>query len=75
MVIENVFKLVLFGMAAKQWKDNNPELKGNIRDYANVSQLVCLSNMESLNAVLIGEGTDHHICLHYEEYWLIKATA
>ncbi len=42
-------------MSAKQWRDANPELKGNIRDYANVSQLVCLSNMENLNAVLIGE--------------------
>jgi len=43
-------------MSAKQWRDANPELKGNIRDYANVSQLVCLSNMENLNAVFIGEG-------------------
>jgi len=51
----DVLNVALFGMSAKQWRDANPELKGNIRDYANVSQLVCLSNMENLNAVLIGE--------------------
>lgn len=39
-----------------QWWDSNPDLKGNIRDYANVSQLVCLSNTENLNAVLIADG-------------------
>ena len=42
-------------MTAKQWRDANPDLKGNIRDYANVSQLVCLSNLENLNAVFINE--------------------
>ena len=52
----DVLNVALFGMSAKQWRDDNPELKGNIRDYANVSQLVCLSNMENLNAVFIGEG-------------------
>ena len=41
---------------AKQWRDAHPDLKGNIRDYANVSQLVCLSNLENLNAVFINEG-------------------
>ena len=44
------------GMTAKQWRDSHPDLKGNIRDYANVSQLVCLSNLENLNAVFINEG-------------------
>lgn len=48
--------MALFGMTAKQWRDTNPDLKGNIRDYANVSQLVCLSNLENLNAVFINEG-------------------
>ena len=48
--------MALFGMTAKEWRDAHPELKGNIRDYANVSQLVCLSNLENLNAVFIGEG-------------------
>lgn len=43
-------------MTAKQWRDDNSELKGNIRDYANISQLVCLSNMENLNALFIEEG-------------------
>ena len=52
----DVLNVALFGMTAKQWRDSNPELKGNIRDYANVSQLVCLSNMENLNAVFIGDG-------------------
>lgn len=43
-------------LSAKQWRDSHPDLKGNIRDYANVSQLVCLSNLENLNAVFINEG-------------------
>jgi hypothetical protein len=51
-----VLNMSLFGMTAKKWRDNNPDLKGNIRDYANISQLVCLSNLESLNAVFIHEG-------------------
>lgn len=52
----DVLNMALFGMTAKEWRDSHPELKGNIRDYANVSQLVCLANLENLNAVLIGEG-------------------
>jgi len=52
----DVLNMALFGITAKGWRETNPELKGNIRDYANVSQLVCLSNLESLNAVLINEG-------------------
>ncbi len=48
--------MVLFGITAREWGDANPDLKGNIRDYATMEQLVCLSNLESLNAVLIGEG-------------------
>ena len=43
-------------LTAKQWRDSNPESKGHIRDCANVSQLVCLSNLENLNAVFINEG-------------------
>lgn len=43
----------MFGMTAKQWRDTNPELKGNIRDYATINELICLSNMENLNAVFI----------------------
>ena len=52
----DVLNMALFGMTAKEWRDNHPELKGNIRDYANVSQLVCLANLENLNAVFISEG-------------------
>ena len=52
----DVLNMALFGMTAKEWRDAHPELKGNIRDYANVSQLVCLSNLENLNAVFINEG-------------------
>ena len=52
----DVLNMALFGMTAKQWRDENPDLRGNIRDYANVSQLVCLSNLENLNAMLINEG-------------------
>lgn len=43
-------------MTAKEWRDLNPDNNGNIRDYANVSQLVCLSNLENLNALFISEG-------------------
>ena len=52
----DVLNVALFGKTAKQWRDENPELSGNIRDYANVSQLICLSNMENLNAVFINDG-------------------
>jgi hypothetical protein len=54
----DVLNMALFGMTAKTWRENNPVKTGNIRDYANVSQLVCLSNLESLNAVLINDGID-----------------
>ncbi len=46
----------MFGMTAKQWRDANPDLKGNIRDYATINELICLSNMENINAVLINDG-------------------
>ena len=53
--------MALFGKTAKQWRDDTStgsasDKKGNIRDYANVSQLVCLVNLENLNAVFINEG-------------------
>jgi len=51
----DVLNMALFGKTAKQWRDENPEKKGNIRDYANVSQLVCLVNLENLNALFINE--------------------
>ena len=43
-------------MTAKQWQDKNPDKKGNIRDYASINELICLSNMENINAVLIEDG-------------------
>lgn len=46
----------MFGVTAKQWRDAHPELKGNIRDYASINELICLSNMENLNAVFIEQG-------------------
>jgi len=52
----DVLNMALFGMTAKQWRDSNQDKKGNIRDYANVSQLICLSNLENLNALFIAEG-------------------
>lgn len=52
----DVLNVALFGMTAKQWRDENPKLKGNIRDEANAAQLVCLSNLETLNALFIHEG-------------------
>ena len=52
----DVLNVAMFGMTAKEWRDNNPDLKGNIRDYATINELICLSNMENINAVLIHEG-------------------
>lgn len=50
----------MFGMTAKQWRDANPSIKGNIRDYASINELICLSNMENLNAVFIQQGISQH---------------
>jgi hypothetical protein len=52
----DVLNVALFGITAKQWRDANPSLKGNIRDYASINELICLSNMENINAVFINEG-------------------
>lgn len=52
----DMLNVALFGMTAKQWRKDNPDLKGNIRDYATVNQLICLSNLENLNAVFIQDG-------------------
>ena len=52
----DVLNVAMFGMTAKQWRNANPELKGNIRDYASINELICLSNMENLNAVFIEQG-------------------
>ena len=52
----DVLNVAMFGTTARQWREANPELKGNIRDYATINELICLSNMENINAVLIDEG-------------------
>ena len=52
----DILNVAMFGMTARQWREINPELKGNIRDYASINQLICLSNMENLNAVFINDG-------------------
>jgi len=51
----DVLNMALFGMTAKEWSEQHPDLKGNMRDYADIAQLICLANLESLNAVLIEE--------------------
>lgn len=51
-----MLNMALFGMTAKQWRDNNPKAEGNVRDAATIEQLVVLSNLESINAVLIHQG-------------------
>ena len=56
----DVLNVALFGTTAKQWREKNPDKKGNMRDYAEVSQLVCLSNLENLNAYLIDNGVSQH---------------
>lgn len=52
----DVLNVALFGMTAWQWREANPDLRGNIRDYATINELICLSNMESINSVLINDG-------------------
>ena len=49
----DVLNVAMFGKTARQWREENPDLKGNIRDYASINELICLSNMENLNAVFI----------------------
>lgn len=60
----DVLNVALFGMTAKEWRDAHPDDKGNIRDYATINQLICLSNMENLNAVFINEGMPQQERLH-----------
>lgn len=52
----DLLNVALFGVTAKEWRDNNPNQKGNIRDFASLEQLVVLSNMESINSLLIEQG-------------------
>ena len=59
----DVLNMALFGKTSQQWRKENPKDKGNIRDFANVSQLVCLANLENLNAVFINEGYEQPLRL------------
>ena len=52
----DVLNVAMFGMTAKQWREANADKKGNIRDYATINELICLSNMENINAVFIDQG-------------------
>ena len=52
----DLLNVAMFGITAKEWREANPDLKGNIRDYATINQLICLSNLENLNAVFINDG-------------------
>ena len=52
----DVLNVALFGMTAKEWRTKNSDIKGNIRDYASINELICLSNMENINAVMINDG-------------------
>jgi len=54
----DVLNVALFGITAKEWRGENPDLKGNVRDYATINQLICLSNLENLNAVFIQKGIE-----------------
>lgn len=52
----DILNMALFGQTAQEWRDENPDLKGNMRDYASINQLICLSNLDNINAVFINEG-------------------
>ena len=56
----DVLNVALFGMTARQWREANPDMKGNIRDYASIVELICLANMENLNAVFINDNLSQH---------------
>ena len=55
--------MALFGQTAKEWRKCNPELEGNIRDYASINELICLANLENLNSVFINDGLSQSIRL------------
>lgn len=59
----DVLNIALFGITAKEWKEQNLDLKGNIRDYATINELICLSNLENLNSVWINEKIEQKVRL------------
>lgn len=52
----DVLNMALFGMTAKQWRQKYPNKQGNVRDYANINELICLANLECTNSIFINEG-------------------
>ena len=52
----DVLNMALFGMTAKEWREENSNKKGNIRDYATINELICLANLENTNSIFINEG-------------------
>lgn len=52
----DVLNMALFGMTAREWREKNPNKKGNIRDYASINELICLANLENTNSIFINEG-------------------
>jgi len=61
----DLLNMALFGMTAKKWREQNPDLTGNIRDYANIHQLIVLVNLESMNAELIKQEIEKNDRLAY----------
>ena len=59
----DVLNMAVFGKTAKEWRIDNPELEGNIRDYASINELICLANLENLNSVFINDGLSQSIRL------------
>ena len=53
-----MLNVALFNKTVKEWREENQDLKGNMRDYASLNELLVLANMESYNAILIGKGVD-----------------
>ena len=68
----DLLNVAMFGKTAKQWRTDNPNAKGNIRDYANISQLLVLANLESYNAILIEQGVEQQKRLELLRRTVIK---
>lgn len=68
----DVLNVALFGMTAKQWRAKHPELKGNMRDYASIEQLLVLVNLETMNALLVEQGKSQDERAHFLNQQAIK---
>ncbi len=72
----DVLNVALFGMTAKQWRDDNKEKSGNIRDYATIEELIVLSNMESSNSIMIRDNIPQkHRLEKLNTYALVQLTS